>query len=50
MDRLTDFDIPIDELLDDAQQIESSVQEVFQRAQTMLPSPKDDDELDPMVG
>ncbi|HJN55120.1 MAG TPA: PAC2 family protein [Candidatus Poseidoniales archaeon] len=50
MGRLTDFDIPLDELLDDAQQIESSVQEVFQRAQAMLPSPKGDDELDPMVG
>jgi len=50
IDRLTDFNIPIDELLDDAQQIESSVQEVFQRAQTMLPSPKGDDEIDPMVG
>ena len=48
--RLTGFEIPLDELLEDAQQIESSVQEVFQRAQTMLPSPKNGDEIDPMVG
>ena len=48
--KLTEIQIPIDELLDDATQIEQSVEAVFQRTQNMLPPPTDINNSDPMIG
>ena len=45
---LTDIDIPLSSLLEDARKIEDSVREVFENSQTMLPAP--DDEIDPSFG
>jgi len=42
---LTEIDIPLSSLLEDARKIEDSVREVFENSQTMLPAP--DDEIDP---
>ena len=42
---LTEIDIPLSSLLEDARKIEDSVREVFENSQTMLPAP--DDEMDP---
>jgi uncharacterized protein len=45
---LTEIDIPLSSLLEDARKIEDSVREVFENSQTMLPAP--DDEIDPSFG
>ena len=42
---LTEIEIPLSSLLEDARKIEDSVREVFENSQTMLPAPED--ELDP---
>ena len=49
---LTGLEIPLSGLLEDARRIEESVQDVLQKAQTMLPAPHDstDDSIDPMIG
>jgi uncharacterized protein len=51
---LTGLEIPLSELLENAQTIESSVQEVIENSRTMLPGPEidvgDDPSLDPSVG
>ena len=49
---LTELEIPLSGLLEDARRIEDSVQDVLQKAQTMLPAPQDsdDDHMDPMIG
>ncbi|MDA7846004.1 PAC2 family protein [Euryarchaeota archaeon] len=51
---LTGLEIPLTELLENAQTIESSVQEVIENSRTMLPGPQievpDDPSLDPSVG
>jgi uncharacterized protein len=51
---LTGFEIPLSELLENAQTIESSVQEVIENSRTMLPGPEidieDDPSLDPSFG
>jgi len=51
---LTGLEIPLSELLENAQTIESSVQEVIEKKRTMLPGPEidvgDDPSLDPSVG
>ena len=51
---LTGLEIPLSELLENAQTIESSVQEVIENSTTMLPGPEidvgDDPSLDPSVG
>ena len=49
---LTELEIPLSDLLEDARRIEDSVQDVLQKAQTMLPAPQDsdDDHMDPMIG
>ena len=51
---LTGLEIPLTELLENAQTIESSVQEVIENSRTMLPGPEidvfDDPSMDPSVG
>ena len=51
---LTGIEIPLTELLENAQTIESSVQEVIENSRTMLPAPEidvlDDPSRDPSVG
>ena len=51
---LTGIEIPLTELLENAQTIESSVQEVIENSRTMLPGPEidvlDDPSRDPSVG
>lgn len=49
---LTGLEITLSTLIEDARRIEESVQEVLQKAQTMLPAPDEsiDDGMDPMVG
>lgn len=42
---LTNIDIPLSSLLEDARKIEDSVREVFENSQTMLPAPED--QIDP---
>jgi len=45
---LTEIDIPLSSLLEDARKIEDSVREVFENSQTMLPAP--DEDPDPSFG
>ena len=48
---LTGMEIPLSGLIEDARKIEDSVNEVFEKAQAMLPAPADKDEgHDPMIG
>jgi hypothetical protein len=45
------MEIPLSGLIEDARKIEDSVQEIFEKAQTMLPAPADkEDDHDPMIG
>jgi predicted ATP-grasp superfamily ATP-dependent carboligase len=45
---LTEIEIPLSSLLEDARKIEDSVREVFENSQTMLPAP--DEKQDPSFG
>ena len=49
---LTGLDVPLEDLLADAREIESRVQEMFDKTRQMLPAPEDEagDRADPMVG
>ena len=48
---LTDLEIPLTELLENAREIENSVREVFEKSMTMLPAPEQqDDYIDPSFG
>jgi predicted ATP-grasp superfamily ATP-dependent carboligase len=47
---MTEIDIPLSKLLEDARSIENSVREVFESSQTFLPAPDSQVEDDPSVG
>ena len=47
---MTDIDIPLSKLLEDARSIENSVREVFESSQTFLPAPDSQVDDDPSVG
>ena len=40
LSELIDFEIPLDELLEDARKIEENVRDMFERSQSMLPAPE----------
>tara|TARA_B100001996_G_scaffold563_1_gene570 strand:+ start:364 stop:1128 length:765 start_codon:yes stop_codon:yes gene_type:complete len=40
LSELIDFEIPLDELLEDARKIEDNVRDMFERSQSMLPAPE----------
>ena len=48
---LTGLEIPLTELLENAREIENSVNEVFEKSFSMLPAPdENDDFIDPSFG